>query len=67
MRTTIIINEDLFKEAAALTGVNEKTKLIKLGLEALVARESAIRLSKLGGSEKNLSNIPRRRTRDKVK
>ncbi len=67
MRTTLNINEDLFSEAAALTGIDEKTKLISLGLEALIARESAKRLAKLGGSEKKLKNVPRRRPRNKEK
>lgn len=67
MRTTINLNEELLSEAAALTGIEEKTKLISLGLEALIARESAKRLAKLGGSEKKLTNVPRRRTRTKVK
>jgi Arc/MetJ family transcription regulator len=67
MRTTINLNEELLSEAAALTGIEEKTKLISLGLEALISRESAKRLAKLGGSEKKLTNVPRRRTRTKVK
>jgi hypothetical protein len=61
------LNEELLSEAAALTGIEEKTKLISLGLEALISRESAKRLAKLGGSEKKLTNVPRRRTRTKVK
>lgn len=67
MRTTLNIDEELFKEAAAFTGIEEKTKLIKMGLEALIARESASRLAKLGGSEKKLKDVPRRRSTKKVK
>jgi hypothetical protein len=44
-----------------LTGIKEKTSLVKLGLEALIARESAKRLAKLGGTDKKLEAIPRRR------
>ncbi len=44
-----------------MTGIKEKTTLVKMGLEALVTRESAKRLAKLGGSEKKLDLIPRRR------
>ena len=61
MRTTLNIDEELLRKAARLSGVSEKTSLVRLGLEALVARESARRLAKLGGSEKALKNIRRRR------
>jgi Arc/MetJ family transcription regulator len=47
MRTTINLNEELLSEAAALTGIEEKTKLISLGLEALISRESAKRTSRV--------------------
>ena len=49
MRTTLNIDDDLLKKAARLSGINEKTSLVKLGLEALIARESARRLADLGG------------------
>jgi Arc/MetJ family transcription regulator len=62
MRTTIIIKEDLLAKASALTGVSEKTALVHMGLEALIARASAARLAKLGGSERALRPVPRRRT-----
>lgn len=61
MRTTINIDDVLLDKAAKLTGVDEKTALVRLGLEALIARESARRLAKLGGTEKKLERIPRRR------
>ena len=61
MRTTLNIDDSLIKRASILTGIKEKTSLIRLGLEALVARESSKRLAKLGGTEKNLKMIPRRR------
>ncbi len=64
MRTTIHIDGELLEKAAKLTGVNQKTSLVRLGLEALIARESAKRLAKLGGTEKKLSRIPRRRSSD---
>lgn len=62
MRTTLNIEESLLKEAAKLTGVKEKTALVRRGLEALIALESARRLAALGGSEKKLKTAPRRRT-----
>ncbi len=62
MRTTLIIEDELLARAAELTGIKEKTSLVRLGLEALIARESAKRLAALGGTEKNLEMIPRRRT-----
>ncbi|MCK4762628.1 MAG: type II toxin-antitoxin system VapB family antitoxin [Candidatus Aminicenantes bacterium] len=61
MRITINIDESLMAEASRLTGVKEKASLIRLGLHALIARENGKRLSKLGGTEKNLQEIPRRR------
>ncbi len=61
MRTTLNINEQTLKKASALTGISEKTTLIHMGLEALIARESAKRLAALGGTEKKLKSIPRRR------
>jgi len=61
MRTTLNIEDDLLDRAAKLTGVTEKTSLVRLGLEALIARESGKRLASLGGTEKGLEAIPRRR------
>lgn len=61
MRTTLNIDESLLQHAAKLTGVKEKTSLVRLGLEALIARESARRLAALGGTEKGLRPTRRRR------
>lgn len=61
MRTTLNIDDDVLEKASRLTGIKEKTALVRLGLEALIARESSKRLSKLGGTEKDLRPIPRRR------
>ncbi|HXY54349.1 MAG TPA: type II toxin-antitoxin system VapB family antitoxin [Nitrospirota bacterium] len=62
MRTTLNIEDKLLDKAAKLTGIKEKTSLVKRGLESLIAIESAKRLARLGGSEKGLKAIPRRRT-----
>jgi len=62
MRTTLNIEDTLVERASELTGIKEKTTLIKLGLEALIAKESARRLAKLGGTERQLKPTPRRRT-----
>jgi Arc/MetJ family transcription regulator len=62
MRTTLNIENSLIDKAAKLTGVKEKTSLVRLGLEALIARESSKRLAKLGGTEKKLDMISRRRS-----
>ena len=62
MRTTLNIEDSLIEKASRMTGVKEKTTLVKLGLEALIARESGKRLAKLGGTEKQLKPIPRRGT-----
>ncbi len=61
MRTTLNIEDALIQRASSLTGVKEKTSLVRLGLEALIARESAKRLAMLGGSEKDLKAPPRKR------
>ena len=62
MRTTLNIEDKLLDKAAKLTGVKEKTALVRLGLESLIARESARRLAMLGGTEKRLQGPTRRRT-----
>lgn len=62
MRTTLNIDDETLAKAAKLTGVREKTSLVRLGLEALIALESSKRLAELGGTEKRLRPIPRRRT-----
>jgi Arc/MetJ family transcription regulator len=61
MRTTINLDEHLISEAQRLTGMKERTALIHEGLKALIQRESARRLARLGGSEPRLRPIPRRR------
>ena len=61
MRTTLNIDDDLLRKAAKLTGTTEKTALVRRGLEALIALESSRRLAALGGTEKKLKPIPRRR------
>ena len=65
MRTTLNIEDVLIDKAAKLTGVKEKTSLVRMGLEALIARESAMRLAVLGGTEKKLDSISRRKPADK--
>jgi Arc/MetJ family transcription regulator len=64
MRTTLNIDDELLDKAARLTGIEEKTSLVRLGLEVLIARESAMRLAKLAGTEKKLVAIRRRRTKE---
>jgi Arc/MetJ family transcription regulator len=62
MRTTLNIDDRLMQQAAQLTGVQEKTHLVRLGLEALISREAAKRLAKLGGSDPQVKAIRRRRS-----
>ncbi len=62
MRTTLNIDDTLFRKASKLTGIEEKTSLVRLGLEALIAWESGKRLASLGGSEKQLKIVPRRKS-----
>jgi Arc/MetJ family transcription regulator len=62
MRTTLNIDDEILRRASDLTGIKEKTSLVRLGLEALIARESSKRLADLGGTEKDMPPISRRRT-----
>ena len=62
MRTTLNIDDTLLKQAARLTGIDEKTALVRAGLEALIAHESARRLAALGGSEPRIRTIRRRQS-----
>ncbi len=61
MRTTISLDDELLSKAQAYTGVQEKSALIREALTALIEREAARRLARLGGSEPDLLSIPRRR------
>jgi len=63
MRTTLSLDDELLAEAELYTGIREKSALVREALRALVAREAAHRLARLGGSEPDLTTIPRRRTR----
>lgn len=65
MRTTLNIEDDLLSRASKLTGIKEKTSLVRRGLESLIAIESGKRLARLGGSEKGLKSIARRRPEGK--
>jgi Arc/MetJ family transcription regulator len=64
MRTTVNLDTDLLAEASRLTGVTERTALIHAGLRALIERESARRLARLGASQPDLEPVPRRREGD---
>jgi Arc/MetJ family transcription regulator len=61
MRTTLALDDDLLAKAQAYTGVSEKSALVREALTALIEREAARRLARLGGSEPRLTPIPRRR------
>jgi Arc/MetJ family transcription regulator len=62
MRTTLALDDELLSEAQTLTGMHEKAALIREALKALIERESARRLARLGGSESDLRAPPRRRS-----
>lgn len=62
MRTTVTLDDELLKDAAEFSGITEKTALLREALKALIEREAARRLARLGGSEPNLRPIPRRRS-----
>ena len=62
MRTTLALDDDLLSAARDLTGLKEKSALVREALKALIERESARRLARLGGSQPQLKPIPRRRS-----
>jgi Arc/MetJ family transcription regulator len=62
MRTTLIIDDSLLERARELSGIQEKTALVRAGLEALIAREAARRLASMGGKQPALRSVPRRRS-----
>jgi Arc/MetJ family transcription regulator len=62
MRTTVNIDDALMREAARLSGIEERAALLREGLRALIEREAARRLAQLGGSEPELAEVPRRRS-----
>lgn len=62
MRTTLNLDDALMERAAELTGISEKTALVREGLSALIARESAKRLAALGGKMPDLGDVPRARS-----
>ena len=62
MRTTLALDDDLVAKAQAFTGLKEKSVLVREALKALIERESALRLARLGGSEPDLSSPSRRRS-----
>ena len=65
MKTTINIDNELLNKVSKLTGIKEKTSLVRLGLQVLIAQESSKRLAKLAGTEPKLRVVPRKRIRSK--
>jgi len=63
VRTTIVLDDELVAEAQNLTGIKEKSALVRAALTALIEREAARRLARLGGSEPDLRKAPRRRSK----
>ena len=63
MRTTVALDDDLVATAQAYTGLAEKSALLREALKALIAREAAARLARLGGSAPEIVAVPRRRPR----
>jgi Arc/MetJ family transcription regulator len=61
LRTTIALDDELVSKAQAFTGLMEKSSLVREALKALIERESALRLARLGGSEPEVTAPPRRR------
>ncbi len=61
VRTSVALDDELLAKAQAFTGLKEKSALIREALKALIERESARRLARMGGSEPDLANVPRRR------
>jgi Arc/MetJ family transcription regulator len=62
MRTTIALDDELIDKAQAFTGLQEKSALVREALKALIERETARRLARLGGTMPDLAPVPRRQT-----
>ena len=62
MRTTLNIDDELLAKAIELTGIREKSAIMRESLKALVERESSRRLASLGGCDPDLATIPRRQS-----
>ena len=63
MRTTVALDDQLLEKARALTGLTETSALLRESLKAIIERESALRLARLGGSEPDATAPPRRRSK----
>ncbi|MEI6574234.1 MAG: type II toxin-antitoxin system VapB family antitoxin [Alphaproteobacteria bacterium] len=63
MRTTVALDDQLLEKARELTGLEETSALLREGLKAIIERESARRLARLGGSEPDATAAPRRRSK----
>ena len=63
MRTTVALDDQLLEKARALTGLTETSALLRESLKAIIERESALRLARLGGSEPDVTAPPRRRSK----
>jgi Arc/MetJ family transcription regulator len=63
MRTTLEIDDELLAKAQEYTGLQEKSAIVRAALKAVVEREAARRLARLGGTEPQLRPAPRRRSR----
>ena len=61
MRTTVVLDDDLVRQAQEMTGIEERSALLRAALTALVQREAARRLARLGGSDPDVKLVPRRR------
>jgi Arc/MetJ family transcription regulator len=62
MRTTLALDDELVAQAQACTGIKEKSALVRAALTALIEREAAARLARLGGSDPDAWIPPRRRS-----
>jgi hypothetical protein len=60
MKTTLYIPEELLREAMEYSGIKEKTRVLQEGLRALIREKAALRIKRLGGSDKKAKPIPRR-------
>ena len=61
MRTTVNLDDTLLDKARMLSGLQGNGPLLKAALQALIQREAALRLARLGGSQPDLEDVPRRR------
>jgi Arc/MetJ family transcription regulator len=59
MRATVALDDELVRKAQELSGVTERSALLREALKALIHLEASRRLAAVGGTEPDLEEIKR--------